>query len=73
MRLCLAKERKWEECSWEERNWVDFLFSQVCLDEMKMRGKEIEEELFSLICLCGQVKKKKNIMISNDNFTLIWL
>ena len=38
-----------------------------------MRGKEIEEEVFYLICLCGKVKGKKKIIISNDNFTLMSL
>ena len=30
---------------------MDFHFSQVYLDERKMRGNEIEEELFSFVCL----------------------
>ena len=37
------EEKKWEDRSWEEKNWMDFLFSQVYLDERKIRGKEIEE------------------------------
>ena len=53
--MCLVKER-----NEEERNWVNFYFSQVYLDERKMRGKDIEEELFSLICLCEKMKEKKN-------------
>ena len=57
--MCLAKERKGEERSWEEKMWVDFLFPQGCLDEKKMREKETEEELFSLVCLCQKVKGKK--------------
>ena len=38
-----------------------------------MREKKIEEELFSLICLCKKVEGKKEIILPNDNFTLILL
>ena len=50
---------------------MNFYFLQVCLDKRKMRGKKIEEELFSLIYLYGKVKGKKNIRMSNDNFIFI--
>ena len=53
---------------------MNFYFLQVYLDERKIRGKEIEEEeLFYFICLCGKMKGKKKIMISNDSITLISL
>ena len=38
-----------------------------------MRGNEIDEELFFLVCLRGKVKGNKKIMIPNNNFTLILL
>ena len=39
-----------------------------------MKRKKIEKELFYLICLCGKSeRKKKKIMMPNDNFTLILL
>ena len=49
---------------------MDLYFVQVCLDEGEMKGKEIIEEFFFL---CGKVKEKKKIMLSNDNFTLMLL
>ena len=57
----------------EERRWANIYFSQVCLDEREMRVKKIEGELFSFIYLCGKVKGKKKIKISNDNIILMLL
>ena len=65
LRVCLTKERKWGE-----KNWIDFYFHKYIWMK-KMRGKEIEEELFSFICLQEKVREKKKIIILNDNFTLI--
>ena len=44
------------------------------MDERKIRGKEIEEELFSLVCFCMKSEKKEKIMMPNNNFTfmLVW-
>ena len=71
--MCLAKERKGVERKWEKRNWVDFYFLLVYLNERKMGEKEIEEKLFYLTCLYKKVKGKKKIMMLNDNFTLMLL
>ena len=43
------------------KNKLDLYFL-LCLDERKVRGKEIEEELFSSVCLCEKVKGKKEII-----------
>ena len=67
------EERKWKEGSRVERNRMDLYFLQVYLDERKMRGKEIEEELFFIVYLCGKMKRKKEIMLPNDNFILMLL
>ena len=46
---------------------------KVCLDERKIRGKEIEKELFFLVCLYEKMKGKKKIIMSNNKFILIFL
>ena len=38
-----------------------------------MKRKEIEEELFFVVCLCGKVKEKEKKMLLNGNFTLVLL
>ena len=50
---------------------MNFYFLLVYLNEKKMKGMKIKEELFSLIYLCGKVKENKKIMIPNDNFILL--
>ena len=35
-----------------------------------MKEKEIEKELFSLVCLYGKVRKKKKIMMSKTILSL---
>ena len=39
---------------------MNFHFQSICLDERKMGGNELEDELFSFTCLCEKVKKKKD-------------
>ena len=61
---------------------MDLYFLYVCLDKRKIKGKEIEEELFSLTYLYKKIegkkeiillKEKKEIILLNDNFILILL
>ena len=52
---------------------MDLYFLYVCLDKRKIKGKEIEEELFSLTYLYKKIEGKKEIILLNDNFILILL
>ena len=67
------KENGRKEVERKEIEWICIFYKYVCLDTRKMKGMEIEKELFSIICLCGKVKGKKEIMLLSDNFTLILL
>ena len=59
------EERKWKErkevdmkeVEWKEIKWI-CIFYRYGWIKGKMREKEIEEELFFLICLYEKVKKK---------------
>ena len=37
------------------------------------KENERERKQFSLVCLCGKVKGKKELMLQNDNFNLMLL
>ena len=68
--LCLAKERKRLEK--KMRGKSGFFISTSIYRWKENERKKIEKKI-SLACLCGKVKGKKKIIMSNDNFTLMLL
>ena len=73
--LCLDQKRKWKERKWKERKWTEEKIERkvyslfYCLDEERMERKKMRKSSFS--CLDREKsKKKENVIISNDYFTL---
>ena len=54
----------------KEIEWI-FIFHKFVWMKRKIRGNEIEKEVYSLICLYRKVRGKKKIMMSNNNFTFM--
>ena len=66
------KEVKRKEVEWKEIEWICIFYRYIWM-KGKWEENKMEEKWFFFIYLCGKLKKKKEIILSNNNFTLILL
>ena len=70
LRVCLDGEKKLEGRKLRGKKLSGKKYSEFVFSIAMFGWKEND---FSHVCLCGKVKGKKKVILSDDNFTLILL